>query len=198
MALGDFIGMLALAANIGIAVMIIILLGERSHIAWTRVRLQADELGALRAELERQAEDAGNIIAQMREDIGDLTGKLKRAEQDVEALQQRHRETDLPVGYTAMPSDMVDRRFRTWRLVARHATLGMDPGSFSHPAHRWTEGRFYEIPGPNAEYAAAALQQRLTQREGFTVDIARESVPATAMAEVTDVAEVTEVAEIAL
>ena len=184
MALGDFIGMLALAANIGIAVMIIILLGERSHVAWTRVRLQAEELGALRTELERQAEEAERVVQQMREDIGDLTSKLKRAEQDVEALQKRHRETDLPVGYTAMPSDAVDRRFRTWRLVVRHATLGMDPGSFSHPAHRWTEGRFYEIPGPNAEYAAAALQQRLPLREGFTVDIAREPVAAQDMAEV--------------
>lgn len=169
--LSEFIGMLALAANIGIAVMIIILLGERSHVAWTRVRLQAEELTVLREDLERQAEEAEKVIQQMRDDIGDLTDKIKRAEMDVEGLQKRHRDTDLPAGYTVLPADMVDRRFRTWRLVVRHPTLGMDPGSFSHPAHRWTEGRFYEIPGPNAEYAAAVLQQRFTPREGFSVDI---------------------------
>ncbi|HLT76764.1 MAG TPA: hypothetical protein VKZ87_05200 [Ferrovibrio sp.] len=176
MSLSEFIGMLALAANIGIAVMIIILLGERSHVAWNRVRLQAEELTALRENLERQAEESEKVMQQMRDDIADLGDKLKRAEQDVEALQKRHRETDLPVGYAVLPADMVDRRFRTWRLVVRHPTLGMDPGSFSHPAHRWTEGRYYEIPGPNAEYAAAALQQRFTPREGFTVEVARETV----------------------
>lgn len=33
--LPQFIGILAAAANIGIAIMIILLLGERSHAAWT-------------------------------------------------------------------------------------------------------------------------------------------------------------------
>lgn len=168
--LSEFVGFLAVTANIAIAVMIILLLGERSHVAWTRVRLQAEEMTALRDNLEHQAGESEQVIAEMREQISDLRGQIQRAEKDLESLQQRHRETDLPLGYIATPVDVVDRRYRTWRVVVRNPDLGADAGSFSHPAHRWIEGRLYEIPAPNLDYAVAAMEQRFPSREGFEVE----------------------------
>lgn len=175
----QFIGILAAAANIGIALMIIILLGERSHAAWTRVRLQSEELMGIKFELERQAEEAVKVVQGMHEEIADLKNQLHRAEQDLEALAKRHKETDLPFGYTATLVDVVDRRYRTWRVVVRNAELGAEAGSFSHPAHGWVEGRFYEVPAANMDYAVQMMQQRFLLRDGFTVDPAplRGSVP---------------------
>jgi hypothetical protein len=172
--LSQFIGLLALAANVGIGVMIILLLGERSHIAWTQVRVRAEEMAALRESLERQAEEAEQAIQTMRSEIDDLQNQVKRAEGDIEALQQRHKETDLPFGYTAMPVDFVDRRYRTWRVIVRNPDLGADAGSLIHPAQRWIEGRLYELPAPNIDYAIAVMQERFPLREGFTVEPARE------------------------
>ncbi|WP_341912498.1 hypothetical protein [Ferrovibrio terrae] len=166
----QFIGILAAAANIGIAVMIIILLGERSHAAWTRVRLKAEELTGLKQDLERQADDAVKAVQSLRESIADLKNQVTRAEQDLDALTKRHKETDLPFGYTATIVDVVDRRYRTWRVVVRNAELGAQAGSFSHPAHKWIEGRYYEVPAPNMDYAVQAMQQRFLLRDGFTVD----------------------------
>ncbi|WP_298728271.1 hypothetical protein [uncultured Ferrovibrio sp.] len=174
--LSEFVGFLALAANIGIAVMIILLLGERSHVAWNRIRLQADELSALRDQIAHQAETSEQMIETMREEIADLKGQLQRAEADLEALQRRHREEDLPLGYTATLVDVVDRRYRTWRVLVRNPDLGADAGSFAHPAHRWIEGRLYEVPAPNLEYAIGAMQLRLPPREGFQIEPARERV----------------------
>ncbi|MCW0233515.1 MAG: hypothetical protein OJJ21_07955 [Ferrovibrio sp.] len=166
----QFIGILAAAANIGIAVMIIILLGERSHAAWTRVRLKAEELTGVKEDFARQVEDAVKAVQTLHESIADLKNQVTRAEQDLESLTRRHKETDLPFGYTATIVDIVDRRYRTWRVVVRNADLGAQAGSFSHPAHKWIEGRFYEVPAPNMEYAVQAMQQRFLLRDGFTVD----------------------------
>lgn len=166
----QFIGILAAAANIGIAVMIIILLGERSHAAWTRVRLKAEELTGVKQDFERQVEDAVKAVQALHESIADLKNQATRAEQDLESLTKRHKETDLPFGYTATIVDVVDRRYRTWRVVVRNADLGAQAGSFSHPAHKWIEGRFYEVPAPNMDYAVQAMQQRFLLRDGFTVD----------------------------
>lgn len=171
--LPQFIGILAAAANIGIAVMIVILLGERSHAAWTRVRLRAEEFIALHAELEVSAGESERAVQQMREDIADLKSQVQRAEQDIESLNKRHRETDLPVGYTATPVDVVDRRYRTWRVVVRNADLGADAGSFSHPAHRWIEGRLFDVPAANMDYAVEMMQSRFLARDGYTVEPAR-------------------------
>lgn len=166
----QFIGILAAAANIGIAVMIIILLGERSHAAWSRVRLQAEELMGIREDLQRQSDDAVKAVHGLQENIAELRNQVARADQDLESLIKRHKETDLPFGYTSTLVDVVDRRYRTWRVVVRNAELGADAGSFSHPAHKWVEGRFYEVPAPNMEYAVQAMQQRFLLRDGFTVD----------------------------
>jgi hypothetical protein len=168
--ISQFIGVLAAAANIGIAVMIIILLGERSHAAWTRVRLKAEELAGLREDLQRQADDAVKAVQVLHENIADLKNQVTRAEQDLEALTKRHKETDLPFGYTSTPVDVVDRRYRTWRVVVRNAELGAEAGSFSHPAHKWVEGRYYEVPAANMDYAVQAMQQRFLLRDGYTVD----------------------------
>jgi len=166
----QFIGILAAAANIGIAVMIIILLGERSHAAWTRVRLKADELMGVREDLQRQVDDAVKAVQGLQESIADLRNQVTRADQDLESLVRRHKDTDLPFGYTSTLCDVVDRRYRTWRVVVRNAELGSEAGSFSHPAHGWVEGRYYEVPAPNMEYAVQAMQQRFLLRDGFTVD----------------------------
>ena len=166
----QFIGILAAAANIGIALMIIILLGERSHAAWTRVRLQAEELTGIKLDLERQAEDAVKAVQSLHESIADLKNQVTRAEQDLDALTKRHKETDLPFGYTATITDVVDRRYRSWRVMVRNPDLGAGAGSFSHPAHKWIEGRYYEVPAPNMEYAVQTMQQRYPLRDGFTVD----------------------------
>lgn len=166
----QFIGILALAANIGIAVMIIILLGERSHAAWTRVRLKADELTGIKEDFARQVDDALQAVQSLREDIADLKNQVTRAEQDLDSLTKRHKETDLPFGYTSTIVDVVDRRYRTWRVVVRNAELGATAGSFSHPAHKWIEGRYYEVPAPNMDYAVQTMQQRFLLRDGFTVD----------------------------
>ncbi|MEK9971094.1 MAG: hypothetical protein VW600_18310 [Ferrovibrio sp.] len=175
----QFIGMLAAGANIGIAVMIIILLGERTHAAWTRVRLQAEELGAVKGDLERQADDAVKAVQTLHENIADLKNQVLRAEQDLESLTARHKETDLPFGYTSTIVDVVDRRYRTWRVIVRNSELGAEAGSFSHPAHKWIEGRYFEVPAPNMDYAVQAMQQRFLLRDGFTVDPAplRGTVP---------------------
>jgi hypothetical protein len=166
----QFIGVLAAGANIGIAIMIIILLGERSHAAWTRVRLQSEELTAVKGDLDRQAEDAVKAVQALHESIADLKNQVVRAEQDLDALTARHKETDLPFGYTSTVVDVVDRRYRTWRVIVRNADLGAQAGSFSHPAHKWIEGRYFEVPAPNMEYAVQAMQQRFLLRDGFTVD----------------------------
>ena len=166
----QFIGVLAAGANIGIAVMIIILLGERSHAAWTRVRLKAEEIGAVKQDLERQAKDAEQAVRALHESIADLKNQVVRAEQDLDSLTARHKGMDLPFGYTSTIVDVVDRRYRTWRVVVRNADLGSQAGSFSHPAHKWIEGRFYEVPAPNMEYAVQAMQARFLLRDGFTVD----------------------------
>lgn len=168
--MAQFIGVLAAAANIGIALMIIILLGERSHAAWTRVRLKAEEITAVREDYERQVKDAEQAVQSLHETIADLKNQVVRAEQDLESLTQRHKETDLPFGYTSTIVDVVDRRYRTWRVVVRNADLGATAASFSHPAHKWIEGRFYEVPAPNMEYAVQAMQSRFLLRDGFTVD----------------------------
>ena len=168
--MSQFIGVLAAGANIGIAVMIIILLGERSHAAWTRVRLKAEEITAVKQDLERQANDAEQAVRALHESIADLKNQVVRAEQDLESLTARHKGTDLPFGYTSTIVDVVDRRYRTWRVVVRNADLGAQAGSFSHPAHKWIEGRYYEVPAPNMEYAVQAMQSRFLLRDGFTVD----------------------------
>jgi hypothetical protein len=166
----QFVGILAAGANIAIALMIILLLGERSHAAWVRMRVRADELTALKAEVEHNVAESQRVVQQMQDDIGDSKNKLLRAEQDIEALVKRHRETDLPVSYTSTLVDVVDRRYRTWRVVVRNPDMGAAAGSFSHPAHRWVEGRFYEVPAPNMDYAVATMQSRFLLRDGFTVD----------------------------
>lgn len=166
----QFIGILAAGANIAIAVAIILLLGERSHAAWTRVRLRAEELTALKEEVARSIEESERVVQNLQDEIATVKNQVVRAEQDLEGLTKRHRETDLPVGYTATPLDVVDRRYRTWRVVVRNADLGADAGSFSHPSHRWVEGRFYEIPAPNMDYAVSSMQARFLARDGFTVE----------------------------
>lgn len=166
----QFIGVLAAGANIGIAVMIIILLGERSHAAWTRVRLKADEISAVKEDYERQVKDAEQAVQTLQESIADLKNQVVRADQDLESLTARHKGTDLPFGYTSTIVDVVDRRYRTWRVVVRNPDLGATAGSFSHPAHKWIEGRFYEVPAPNMDYAVQTMQQRFLLRDGFTVD----------------------------
>lgn len=176
--MSQFIGILAAGANIAIALMIILLLGERSHAAWTRMRVKADELMGLKAEVEQAVTESQRVVQQMQEDIADTRSKVLRAEQDIEALVKRHRETDLPVGYTSTLVDVVDRRYRTWRVVVRNPDMGASAGSFSHPAHRWIEGRYYEVPAPNMDYAVSNMQGRFLTRDGFTVDPAphRQSV----------------------
>jgi len=166
----QFVGILAAGANIAIALMIILLLGERSHAAWIRVRVRADELTGLKAEVERNAAESQRVVQGLQEEIADVKNQVVRAEQDIESLVKRHRETDLPVGYTATPVDVVDRRYRTWRVVVRNTDLGASAGSFSHPSHRWIEGRFYEVPAPNMDYAVSTMQSRFLLRDGFTVD----------------------------
>jgi hypothetical protein len=166
----QFIGVLAAGANLGIAVMIIILLGERTHAAWTRVRLKADEISAVKEDFERQVKDAEQAVQSLHESIADLKNQVVRAEQDLDSLTARHKGTDLPFGYTSTIVDVVDRRYRTWRVVVRNADLGSQAGSFSHPAHKWIEGRYYEVPAPNMEYAVQAMQSRFLLRNGFTVD----------------------------
>lgn len=166
----QFIGVLAAGANIGIAVMIIILLGERSHAAWTRVRLKAEEISAVKEDFERQVNDAEQAVRALHESIADLKNQVVRAEQDLDSLAVRHKETDLPYGYTSTIVDVVDRRYRTWRVVVRNAELGSSASSFSHPAHKWIEGRYYEVPAPNMDYAVQAMQSRFLLRDGFTVD----------------------------
>lgn len=166
----QFIGVLAAGANIGIAVMIIILLGERSHAAWTRVRLKADEITGVKEDYERQVKDAEQAVQTLQESIADLKNQVVRAEQDLDSLTARHKGTDLPFGYTSTIVDVVDRRYRTWRVVVRNSDLGATAGSFSHPAHKWIEGRFYEVPAPNMDYAVQTMQQRFLLRDGFTVD----------------------------
>lgn len=168
--MSQFIGILAAGANIAIALMIILLVGERSHAAWTRVRLRADELTSLKAEIEQNVEESERVVRNIQEEIADLKNQVVRAEQDMESLVKRHKETDLPVGYTSTPVDVVDRRYRTWRLVVRNTELGANAGSFSHPAHRWIEGRFYEIPAPNIDYAVSNMQSRFLLRDGFMVE----------------------------
>src|SRR3546814_3145820 len=86
-------------------------------------------------------------------------------------------DTDLPVGYVATPVDVVDRRYRTWRVVVRNSDLGAEAGALSHPAYRWIEGRYYDIPAANMEYAIDALQARFPARDGFTVEPARSREP---------------------
>jgi hypothetical protein len=167
------IGILAVAANIGIALMIIILLGERSHAAWTRIGLQAGELVAVREHLQTQVNEAEAVIRDGRGDIDALRRQLQNVEADVESVQQRQKETDLPVGYVATPVDVVDRRYRTWRLVVRNPELGAEAGALSHPAYRWIEGRFYDVPAANMEMAIEAVQARFLARDGFTVEPAR-------------------------
>jgi len=166
----QIIGILAVAANIGIALMIIILLGERSHAAWTRIGQQADEMVALRQQFESQVGEAEAVIRNGRGEIEDLKKQLHGIEQDIESVQRRQKETDLPLGYTSTPVDVVDRRYRTWRLVVRNPDLGADAGALSHPAYRWIEGRFYDIPAANMEYAVEAMQSRFLARDGFSVE----------------------------
>lgn len=179
--LPQFIGVLAAAANIGIAVMIIILLGERSHAAWTKVRLRADEFVAMRAQMEVTAGESERAVQQLRDDIAGLKSQVQRAEQDIEALHKRHRETDLPMGYVATPVDVVDRRYRTWRVMVRNPDLGAEAGSFSHPAYRWIEGRLFDVPAANMEYAVEMMQARFLARDGYTVEPARERPAATSI-----------------
>lgn len=166
----QFVGILAAGANIAIALMIIMLLGERSHAAWTRMRVRADELMSIRAEIEQNVAESQRVVQGLQDEIADTKSKVLRAEQDIEALVKRHRETDLPVGYTSTLVDVVDRRYRTWRVVVRNPDMGAAAGSFSHPAHRWTEGRYYEVPAPNMDYAVSNMQGRFLLRDGFTVD----------------------------
>lgn len=173
----QIIGILAIAANIGIALMIIILLGERSHAAWSRVGQQASELEMIRAQLQAQVNEAEAVIRDGRGDIENLRKQLQNVEADVAAVQQRQKETDLPVGYVATPVDVVDRRYRTWRVVVRNPDLGAEAGALSHPAYRWIEGRYYDIPAANMEYAIDALQSRFPARDGFTVEPARSREP---------------------
>jgi hypothetical protein len=168
----QFIGILAAGANIAIALMIILLLGERSHAAWTRVRLRAEALTALKLETERSVEESLRTVQRQQEEIADVKSQIVRAEHDLDSLTRRHKETDLPIGYTATPIDMVDRRYRTWRVVVRNTELGADAGSFSHPSHRWIEGRFYEVPAPNMDYAVTYMQSRFLARDGFMVEAA--------------------------
>lgn len=171
------IGILAIAANLGIALMIIILLGERSHAAWTRIGLQANELVALREQFQAQVNEAEKVIRDGRGEIDDLRRQLRNVEADVESVQRRQKETDLPVGYVATPVDVVDRRYRTWRVVVRNPELGSEAGALSHPAYRWIEGRLYDIPAANMEMAIEAMQARFPVRDGFTVEPARNREP---------------------
>lgn len=173
----QFVGILAAGANIAIALMIILLLGERSHAAWTRMRVRAEELTMMKAEVEQNVAESERVVQGLRDDIADVRSKVLRAEQDIEALVKRHRETDLPVGYTSTLVDVVDRRYRTWRVVVRNPDMGASAGSFSHPAHRWIEGRFYEVPAPNMDYAVSNMQGRFLTRDGFTVDPAPHRQP---------------------
>lgn len=166
---------LALAANLGIAIMIIILLGERSHAAWTRIGQHAGDLVNLRLGLEQQVAEAEAVIRTGRGDIDDLKRQLQGVEKDIESVQARQKDTDLPVGYVSTPVDVVDRRYRTWRVVVRNPDLGGEAGALSHPAYRWIEGRLYDIPAANMEYAVDAMQARFPAREGFTVEPTREA-----------------------
>lgn len=171
--MGQFVGILAAAANIGIAVMIILLLGERSHAAWTLVRIKAEEVTALRGTLESQAATGQAVLEQMRDDIAALKGQITRAQQDAEALAQRHKTADLPLAYTAVPVDAVDRRYRTWTVIVRNPDMGMDAGSFTHPAHRWIDGRLYEVPAATMDHAVEEMKARFPSREGYVVEPAR-------------------------
>lgn len=138
------------------------------------MRLRAEEFVALKAELEVSAAESERAVQQLRDDIAGLQSQVQRAEQDIEALHKRHRETDLPIGYVSTPVDVVDRRYRTWRVVVRDPDLGADAGSFSHPAYRWIEGRLFDVPAPNMEYAVETMQARFLARDGYTVEPARE------------------------
>jgi hypothetical protein len=173
------IGILAVAANIGIALMIIILLGERSHAAWTRIGQQADELVAVREHLQAQLAEAEAVVRNGRGDIEELRRQLQNVEADIAGVQERQKTTDLPVGYVSTPVDVVDRRYRTWRVVVRNAELGAEAGALSHPAYRWIEGRLYDIPAANMEMAVDALQGRFPARDGYTVEPARSREPET-------------------
>lgn len=177
----DFISILAIAANLGIALMIIILLGERSHAAWSRTSQEAHDLTMVRETLENQTAEAERVIQQNRDDIESMRSQMKRMEADMEALQRRHRETDLPLGYTSTPVDVVDRRYRTWKVVVRNPELGANAGSLFHPAFRWVEGRLYEIPAANLDMAVMAMQGRFYARDGFQVEPARQNDAAEAV-----------------
>src|SRR3546814_11191848 len=89
------IGILAIAANIGIALMIIILLGERSHAAWARVGQQASELVMIRAQLQTQVNEAEAVIRAGRGAIDALRKQLPNVEADVAAVRPRTQAADL-------------------------------------------------------------------------------------------------------
>src|SRR3546814_13307696 len=130
------IGILAIAANIGIALMIIILLGERSHAAWARVGQQASELVMIRAQLQTQVNEDEAVIRDGRGDNDGWRTQLQNVEAAVAAAKQRQKDTDLPDGYVATPVEVVDCRDRTKRAVVRNNVLVTAGGPRHNQEHQ--------------------------------------------------------------
>jgi hypothetical protein len=167
--LGDIVETLVVAANLGIFLLIVLTISERLRNGYRLVEMQVNEIIARREQAEKDQGRYDEALQDERKKVADLEGQISRARAELESLEQRHGELDLPLIYTATPADGVDPRFPPWRLVAHNPQLGQRAMQLSDAAYQWNEGRYYEIPAPNHATARAHLEKLLPPQDGFFV-----------------------------
>ncbi len=163
MTLGDFIETLVVAANLGIFLLIVLTISERLRAGWSTVEREVQEVIARREFTEHDRVRFDESVAEESNAVATLDEQIGRAQDELQAINKRHAEVDLPFIYTASPMEGIDPRFPSWRLLAHNPQLGQ--------RFQWNEGRFYEIPAPNHVVARSILERMLPANEGFFVRV---------------------------
>ncbi len=171
MTLNDMVEILVVAANLGIFLLIVLTVAERLRDGWRVVELQVQDIVSRREQAEKDQDRFDEALTTERKKVGELEEQIARAHNELEALQERHGHTDLPLIYTATPIEGVDTRFPAWRLMVHNPQLGQRAMQLSETAYQWNEGRFYEIPAPTHAAARSHLERMLPPQDGFFVRI---------------------------
>jgi hypothetical protein len=169
--LTDFIETLVVAANLGIFLLVVLTISERLRAGWRFVERQVQEIVSRREQAEKDQSHYDDTLTDERKKVAEIESQISRARSELESLEGRHGETDLPFFYTATPIEGVDPRFPSWRLMAHNPQLGQRAMQLSETAYQWNEGRFYEIPAPTHAAARAALERILPPQDGFFVRV---------------------------
>ncbi|MBP7066475.1 hypothetical protein [Ferrovibrio sp.] len=171
MTLSDVIETLVVAANLGMFLLIVLTVAERLRDGWRSVELQVQDVIARREQAEKDQSHYDEALSDERKKVADLDQQIARARSELESLEMRHAETDLPFIYTATPIEGVDPRFPPWRLVVHNPQLGQRAMQLSDAAYQWNEGRYYEVPAPTHAAARAHLERLLPPQDSFFVRI---------------------------